>query len=306
MGCLFQLVFQGFQCYQTSKIVSLQNTIFKLTEANKWKKTRWLLRPLSPSPCSRSFYRDAWLPSLCSEPTPHLSLSVLCCLHLLYNFCFFIPVLSPNFPFFPLNLSPLPPLLNLLDLPFKVKSSENSNKPQVFYVPWTKAELWDIIKEIPKVTKAHTLSKGLLKNLTLLSNFPTYFCLFVFSDLCLLLYMLVGDSLTKHWMKFAQWELLERDLEKQTPNFWREARAFSQEIDPALRVAFLKPIDWNKIQVSSQKSNEPSYNYYNQPGFFRENSHLPSDVESAWVAFSSMFVDMLNWHLSFEAKRTRV
>ena len=131
--------------------------------------------------------------------TPHLSLSVLRCLHLLYNFCFFIPILSPNFPFFPLNLSPLPPLLNLLDLPFKVKSSENSNKPQVFYVPWTKAELWDITKEIPKVTKDHTLSKGLLKNLTWLSNFPTYFCLFFLIYVCYFTCLLVTVKLNIGW-----------------------------------------------------------------------------------------------------------
>ena len=33
--------------------------------------------------------------------------------------------------------------------------------------------------------------------------------------------------------------------------------------------------------------------------FFREKSHLPSDVESTWVVFNSLFVNMLNWHLSF-------
>lgn len=81
--------------------------------------------------------------------------------------------------------------------------------------------------------------------------------------------MLFGESEAKHWMKFVQRELPERDLEKQTPNFWQEPKTFSREIDPALRVAFLKPIDWNKIQVSTQKSNEPSHSYYNQPDFFQ-------------------------------------
>ena len=81
--------------------------------------------------------------------------------------------------------------------------------------------------------------------------------------------MLFGKSRAKHWMKFVQRELCERDLEKQTPNFWQEPKTFSREIDPALRVAFLKPIDWNKIQVITQKSNEPSHSYYNQPDFFQ-------------------------------------
>ena len=39
--------------------------------------------------------------------------------------------------------------------------------------------------------------------------------------------MLFGESQAKHWMKFVQRELPERDLEKQIPNFWQEARTFS-------------------------------------------------------------------------------
>ena len=96
-------------------------------------------------------------------------------------------------------------------------------------------------------------------------------------------------------------------FKKQTPNFWQESRTLAVELYPALTVAFLRPIDWNKIQASTQKSDEPFHGYYNQLQiFFKENSHLPSDVESTWVAFNSMLVNILNWCLSFSVKRTRV
>lgn len=42
------------------------------------------------------------------------------------------------------------------------------------------------------------------------------------------------------------------------------------------------------------------------PNYFSGNSGLPMDVESAWVAFNSMFVNELNWDLSLLVKRTRM
>ena len=39
---------------------------------------------------------------------------------------------------------------------------------------------------------------------------------------------------------------------------------------------------------------------------FKENSGLPMDVESTWVAFNSMFINELNWDLSLLAKRIRI
>lgn len=36
--------------------------------------------------------------------------------------------------------------------------------------------------------------------------------------------MLIGKGQAKHWIKLAHWENPERDLEKQTPNYWQEAR----------------------------------------------------------------------------------
>ena len=39
---------------------------------------------------------------------------------------------------------------------------------------------------------------------------------------------------------------------------------------------------------------------------FKENSSLPSDVDSIWVAFNSMLINGLNWNLSFLVKRSRM
>lgn len=44
--------------------------------------------------------------------------------------------------------NPLPPLNQSV---VKVESSENSNEPQVSYVPWTKAKWQSIAKEFPKL-----------------------------------------------------------------------------------------------------------------------------------------------------------
>ena len=64
-------------------------------------------------------------------------------------------------------------------------------------------------------------------------------------------------------MKFAWWEHIERDLEKQTPNFWQKARTVAGELHSTITVAFHKPIDWNKIQASTQKYDELAHEYYN-------------------------------------------
>ena len=40
--------------------------------------------------------------------------------------------------------------------------------------------------------------------------------------------------------------------------------------------------------------------------FFKENSGLPSDVESTQVPFNSMFVNGMNWDPSLLVKRTSV
>ena len=46
------------------------------------------------------------------------------------------------------------------------------------------------------------------------------------------------------------------------------------------------PVDWNKIQACPQKSEETVRKYYNQLHIvFKENSGLPSDVDSSQVVF---------------------
>ena len=97
--------------------------------------------------------------------------------------------------------------------PFKVKSPEDPNKPQISYILWTKAQLWAIVKEFPKVTEDPL---GFAEEFNIVIQ--TYQQRF--SGLHQLVYMLVGEGQAQHWMKLARWKNPERDLEKQTLNFW--------------------------------------------------------------------------------------
>lgn len=72
-------------------------------------------------------------------------------------------------------------------------------------------------------------------------------------------------------------------------------------------MAFPKPVDWNRIQACTQKSDDPIHDYYNQLQIvLKENSTLLSDVDSTWVSINPMFINGLNWVLSFLVKRTRI
>ena len=59
--------------------------------------------------------------------------------------------------------------------------------------------------------------------------------------------MLVGEGQAKHWMKLAQWEHHEQDLEKQAPNFGQNARTVAENLHQAIAVVFPKAVDWNKV-----------------------------------------------------------
>lgn len=65
-----------------------------------------------------------------------------------------IPILSPNFPF-SLKLSPLPFPLNLSEpIPLKLRLLRIQKLNSIFfYIPWTKVELWTIVKDFLKVTE---------------------------------------------------------------------------------------------------------------------------------------------------------
>ena len=61
-------------------------------------------------------------------------------------------IFLPNFPF-SLKLSLLSSSETARTHPFKIKPSENTDvKLFVSHIPWTKAELWAIVKDFPKVT----------------------------------------------------------------------------------------------------------------------------------------------------------
>lgn len=88
-------------------------------------------------------------------------------------------------------------------------------------------------------------------------------------------------------------------FEKQTPNFWQNARRLFRDPHWAITVPFPKSVDWNKIQASSQKSDETIHDYYNRLQIvLKENSDPPSDVDFTQAAFNSMFTNPLNWDLS--------
>ena len=66
----------------------------------------------------------------------------------------------------------------------------------------------------------------------------------------------------------------------------------------AVPKAFPNPVDWNKIQACTWKSDEYVYDYYNQLQIVsKKNSGLPSDVDNTAVVFNYMFTNGLNWIL---------
>lgn len=86
---------------------------------------------------------------------------------------------------------------------------------------------------------------------------------FGFSNLHQLVHMLVGEDQAKHWVKLAKREHPGGDLETQTPNFSQDVRKLARNFHQAITLAFPKPAETNRIQVSSQKSDELLHNYYN-------------------------------------------
>ena len=176
------------------------------------------------------------------------------------------------------------------NLPFKVKYSEGPKRPQITYVPLRKGELPDAVKDFPKVTEGSRRFAGEFSIVI-----QTYHS--GFSDLYQLVYMLF-EGQGKHWMKLAGRKHPGGDLEKQTPSFWQEVRT-RWKPPPAITVVFPKPVDGNKIQVFTQKSDEPVHDYYNWLHIvFKENSGLPSDVETTEIPLISILTNGLNQDLS--------
>ena len=74
-----------------------------------------------------------------------------------------------------------------------------------------------------------------------------------------------------------------------------QARPIPRQLHQAVPRVSPKPVDWNKTQVYTQKSDETVHDYYNQlQVIFKENSGLPLDVDSTQVVFNSMFINGLN------------
>ena len=115
-----------------------------------------------------------------------------------------------------------------------------------------------------------------------------------------------------YWMKTANWKNPKRFLKLQTGNqpttlLYYQAWAIATGLHWAIPRAFPKPVDWNRIQACTQKSDETVHDCYSWLQIiFKENSDFPSDVDSTQVGFSSMFISGLNWHLSLQVKKARM
>ena len=123
--------------------------------------------------------------------------------------------------------------------------------------------------------------------------------------------MLVSEDQVQHWMKTVSRGKPERSLEVQpwdqpTNLLYDQAQAINKWLHWAIPRAFPKPVDWNKIQACTQKSDEPVYDSYNRFHIiFKANSGLSSDVDSTHVACNSMFSNRLTQNISLLVKRTR-
>lgn len=70
-------------------------------------------------------------------------------------------------------------------------------------------------------------------------------------------------------MKTTDWKKPKRSLRLQPGDQPTDllddlAQAIAKRLHQVIPRAFPKPVDWNKIQTSSQKSDEPAHEYYNQ------------------------------------------
>ena len=75
-------------------------------------------------------------------------------------------------------------------------------KSLISYIPWTKAELWGIVKDFPKVNKhPHTFAEEL--NIAIQTYKPG------FSNLYHLVHLLISEGQAQHWVKIVDWENLK-------------------------------------------------------------------------------------------------
>lgn len=82
-----------------------------------------------------------------------------------------------------------------------------------------------------------------------------------FSDSYQSVPVVVAEGQATHWMKLAQWENPEQDLEKQTSTFWQDARKHVGNFHGAIIMAFPKADDWNKIWGCKERSDESVHDY---------------------------------------------
>ena len=104
------------------------------------------------------------------------------------------------------------------------------------------------------------------------------------------------------------WQVASLLLSHLGSRLYDHTSAIMRKFCQVISMAFSKPVDWNRIQACTQKSDNPIHDYYNQLQIvLKENSTLLSDVDSTWVSINPCLLlkHKLNWVLSFLVKRTR-
>lgn len=85
--------------------------------------------------------------------------------------------------------------------PVSVKSPEDPGKPQISYVPWTKAEFEPQLEFLEVSEEPHGFAKEF--NIVTQTYQPG------FSDLYQLVHMLVGEGQAKHWINLPDGKILK-------------------------------------------------------------------------------------------------
>ena len=92
-------------------------------------------------------------------------------------------------------------------------------------------------------------------------------------------------------MKTVNWENPERSLELQpgdqpANSLYDLLTYYVIRLDRAILRAFPKPVDWNKIQACTPKSDKSLRDHYSQLQIIlKEYSGLSADVDSTWGSF---------------------
>lgn len=149
-------------------------------------------------------------------------------------------------------------------------------KSLISYIPWTKAELWGIVKGFPKVNKhPHTFAEEF--NIAIQTYKPGL------SNLHQLIHLLISEGQAQHWVKTADWESLETCSGLQSEQsgilLCDQVQKIAKQLHQVIPRAFPKPVDQNKIQACTQILINLFIKITTDFRLFKQNSDLPSNVD---------------------------